>query len=95
MQFEITCEEADMCHGMFGKKEPSTTMQQRVEINNFLTLSGVTFQRTCLLCHRSKVLKVCCVVNVRRVVRLKLNKMQSELAVFTQALANGVKFFGE
>ena len=57
----ITYHEADMCHGMCGKKEPSTTIVQREEVNRCLMQPGSTFQRTCLLQMSSE----CCLEHVK------------------------------
>ena len=91
----ITYHDAEICHGLCGKKEPSTTTEQRVVVRYCLTRSGATFQRTCLLHHLSKVLKFGLGLDVCRVIRLKLDQMQSALFASTHVLAAGVKSCGK
>ena len=87
----IMYHEADMCYGLCGKKEPSTTTVQREEVNLCLMQYGSTFQRTCLLHHLSKLLKCSLVAEICRVIRLKLNRIQSALVTLTHILEAGVK----
>jgi hypothetical protein len=91
----IAYHDAEICHGLCGKKEPSTTTEHHVVVRHCLTRSDTTFQRTCLLHHISKVLKFGLGLDACRVVRLKLDQMQLALFASTHVLAAGMKSCGE
>ena len=87
-----TYQEAGTCHSLFGKKDLSTTIEQRLDVKSFLTQSGANFHHACFLHHLSKVLKMFCGDDTCKVLRPKLNQAQSELITSTHILAEGVKF---
>lgn len=91
----IAYHDAEICYGLCGKKEPSTTVEQRAVVRCCRTQLGATFQRIWLLCHLSKVLKFILGLDVCKVVQRKLDQMQSALVATTNILVAGVKYCGE
>ena len=89
---ETTYQDDETCHGLFGMKEPSTTIKKQLDIKCCLMQSEENFQCTCFLHQRSKVLKCFCGAKACRVLRPKVNQIQSEPVASIFILAEGMKF---
>ena len=93
MLYAKSNQDAKLEHGLFGKLDPSTTIEQRFDIKCCLMKSEENSHIVCFLHQCSKVLEMFCETETFKMIQPKVNQTNFELAASIFVLNEEVELF--